>query len=155
MSSSSEYGKFNPPPPGGFVPNNSLEVGFAFINRMVAPTPSNPYLLGLPPASVENTDSTTDPSYTIDFSKTPFTYLNASFLTTEPGSTDLKIALKNVPIGTMFLINGPPSYTPGKVGFLQLLDVTPVSQLSILDQTVTRNQLVIRNSTGLVSAKMN
>lgn len=148
------YSKYNPPPQGLFLPSSSAEISAAYINRKVSPTPYFPYLDGIPPGTVSIQNNGIELyTFNIDFTETPFTYLNASNVTTEP-SPSLTFILSNVPVGAMFIINGPTSYKIGATGQLILKEPPPFKvtySLAILDQTVAKNQLVIRNSVGLVA----
>lgn len=148
------YNKWNPPPQGLFLPSVSGNFTKAFCNRLVACTPSFAYNLGLPPGdNLASKNENEIYTYDIDFTSTPFTYLNASNVTTDPCPTII-FNLYNVPFGAMFIINGPASYKSGSTGQLILhKDGGTTSRLEIIDQTssAVKNQLVIRNSTGLVA----
>ncbi len=150
------YDKWTPPPQGLFLPSVSGDFTAATVNRLVTCTPSFPYQLGLPPGAniASNQQFRIEQfNYDIDFTKTPFTYLNASNVTTEP-CPNIIFNLYNVPIGAMFVINGPTSYKLGSTGTLRLhLSDGTTSDLGIIDQTSStiKNQLVVRNSSGLVA----
>jgi len=163
MSTNQSFNKFNPPPPGLFLPYNTIQANAAEINRLVAPTPTNAYFQGLPPGIIDFFFQTPNEeifTFNIDFSITPFTYLNASNVTTNP-SPNLQFNLYNIPKGTIFIINGPSEYEPGASGKLILRDnpIGPKSSLDILPRTVgplvVKNQFVVRNSEGLVAKAMN
>lgn len=150
--------KYNPPPQGLFLPSSSAEVSAAYINRKISPTPYFPYLEGIPPGTISiQNDGIEVYTFNINFTETPFTYLNASNVTTEP-SPSITFIISNVPIGTMFIINGPTSYKSGATGLLILQENPPYNasySLTILDQSIAKNQLVIRNSKGLVAKALN
>ena len=147
------YNKWNPPPQGLFLPSVTGNFTAAFGNRIVTCTPSFAYQSGLPPGVNVTTTSGEVYDFDIDFTDTPFTYLNASNITTE-ACPNLTFNLYNVPLGAMFVINGPNSYQPGASGNIVLhKDGGTTSSLAIIDQisSAVKNQLVIRNSTGLVA----
>lgn len=152
------YSKYNPPPQGLFLPSSSAEVSAAYINRKVSPTPYFPYIEGIPPGTISLQNSGVEEyTFVIDFTETPFTYLNASNVTNVPSPT-LTFYLKKVPIGAMFIINGPTSFQLGASGRIILQENPPYNStyaLTILPQTVAKNQLIIRNSKGLVGKALN
>jgi hypothetical protein len=152
------YSKYNPPPQGLFLPSSSAEVFAAYINRKISPTPYFPYIEGIPPGTVSiQNNGVEEYTFVIDFTETPFTYLNASNVTNVP-SPSLNFFIKKVPIGAMFMINGPSSYQTGATGRIVLQENPPYKvgyALDILPQTIAKNQLVIRNSQGLVAKALN
>lgn len=148
------YSKYNPPPQGIFLPSSSAEVSAAYINRKISCTPYFPYLEGIPPGTISiQNDGTEVYTFEIDFTQTPFTYLNASNVTTDL-CPNITFRIKNVPIGSMFVINGPKQYQAGATGRIILIEIFPYNasqSLPIYDQTTVKNQLVVRNSKGLVA----
>lgn len=162
------YNQFKPPPPAMF-PGLSQQVDSAQISQIVGATPSNPYLTGLPVQFLTipfDDDRTTnlESEIDIDFSITPFTYLNFSNLT-EDDSDQFTVYLSNVPIGTIFILNGPTGWT-GANGELVLRDTDsagnplPNATLSIEPRgTIATpsayvNILVCRDDSGLVARAM-
>ena len=147
------YNKWNPAPQGLFLPSVTGNFTAAFGNRIVTCTPSFAYELGLPPGVNVSTTTNEVYNFDIDFTNTPFTYLNASNITTE-ACPNITFNLYNVPLGAMFVINGPNSYQSGASGSLVLhKNDGSTTTLNIIDQTssAVKNQLVIRNSTELVA----
>jgi len=147
------YNKWNPPPQGIFLPSITGDFAAAFGNRIVSCTPSFAYELGVPPGANDLTNLGELYDFDINFTQTPFTYLNASNITTE-ACPNITFNLYNVPLGAMFVINGPKSYQPGAIGLLVLhRNNGSTSTLEIIDQTssAVKNQLVIRNANHLVA----
>ena len=165
----STYNKYNPPPPpvytaasGQFMSGN--------IQNIKSVVPSNPYLTGLPVQFLtipENSNRTTNTQSIIyiDFNFTPFTYLNFSNLTDDP-SDFFTVYISNVPIGTIFIVNGPTSWKTDS-GILTLTDtdsfggVLPNASLTInargtiTSPTVYINMMVIRATSGFVAKAFN
>lgn len=162
------YNQWKPPPPPIF-PGLSEQVDTAQISQIAGATPSNPYLTGLPvqfltipydDTRVTNFES----EIYIDFNKTPFTYLNFSNLT-DTDSDPFNVYISNVPIGTIFIINGPTAWSAAN-GNLILQDTDsagnplPNATLSIDPRgtiavpTAYVNILVCRDDSGLVARAM-
>lgn len=165
MSNYINYGKFSPPPPPVY-PAASAKFQNAQIQSMKSPTPSNPYLSGIPVQFItipenSNRPINTEPIIRIDFSKTPFTYLNFSNITTEP-SEFFTVYISNVPLGAVFNVNGPISWE-GASGLLVLTDTDSVgaplpnasltipSRGTIEIPSLYVSILVVRDSTGFVA----
>lgn len=166
--SSIQYGKFNPPPPPVY-PAGSIMASSVETQHIQSTTPSNPYISGLPVQFLsipEDSDRTTNiqPEISIDFEKTPFTYLNFSNITAD-SSEQFTVFISNVPLGTVFILNGPTSWTAAS-GILTLTDTDssgvalPNASLTIDARgtvaipTAFVNIIVVRNSTGLLGRAM-
>ena len=116
------------PPPTPPANGESLNVASAEISRIFASTPSHAYILGIPVqyitvTSFLNFSLLTQENIYIDYSNEPFTYLNFSNATTDP-SPVINVYIKNVPLGTLFMANGPVSWE-GTKGKLILQDTDP------------------------------
>jgi len=114
--SSYNLSKWNPPPPPNTT-SASLKVSSAEITKIYSATPSNPFSQGIP---VQPIDSPTETVY-IDFNINPFTYINLSNIGTT-ATPKLTVSVKNVPVGTFFMANGPVSWA-GEKGVLILEDL--------------------------------
>ena len=163
----SSYNKWNPPP----VPptnNKSINVSAAEITSFAASTPSNPYKQGLPIQFVNQFGSSNDVIH-IDYNETPFTYLNISNVAEDGTSVDpsefILVTVEHVPLGTVFIINGPTSWVADK-GILAIIDRDSSGNLlpnAILEVdprgedgslTAYVNIMVARDETGFVARAM-
>lgn len=145
--------KWNFTPPGS-IPYPAEAYTSAFLGKQKATTPSLAYLEGVPLGS-NSIGNGEEYTFTIDFKTTPFTYLNCSNVTTDP-APDMRINIKNIPLGAMFIINGPTSYQPGKRGYI-VYEPTPFfnNLLEIYPQNIVKNQLIVRNTAGFVGKNLN
>ena len=122
--SSYNYSKWNPPPPPPLT-QPSVNVSAAEITTIAGTTPSHAFIEGLPVqyyAAIGFLNFSLLTAFTarINFATQPFTYLNISNVTTDP-SPFIKVELEFVPVGTIFMVNGPTSWE-GTTGILVLLD---------------------------------
>lgn len=165
------YNQYNPPPPP-LYPGKSIHASAVETNTLnVVDNPSKPYLSGLPvqfvtiPENAARSSNTTTEIY-IDFAVDPFTYLNFSNINDTELSPEFTVFLSHVPIGTIFVTNGPVEWET-TAGNIVLLDTDssggtlPNATLEINERgtvdtpTDYVNILVVRDSTGLVAKSMN
>lgn len=165
------YDKFNPPPPPVYTAKSVHAQAFETKTVKSVNNPSKPYLSGLPiqfltiPEDAKRTTNITSEIF-INFSENPFTYLNFSNINDDELSPEFNVFLSNVPIGTVFVINGPVQWDTNP-GNLILLDTDsnggtlPNATLEVNERgtitipTVYVNIMVVRDSTGLVARSMN
>jgi hypothetical protein len=167
--SSYTFSKLNPPPPPPLT-SKTLNVSSAEISNLIAPTPSHAFIKGLPvqyyaAQGFLNFSLLEQFTASIDFGIQPFTYLNFSNTTTIP-SPYIVVKLKNLPEGTIFMVNGPTSWE-GTTGILTLedrdengnflpnyiLEINPRGTSGSPSSYV--NILVGRDSNGLMARAMN
>jgi hypothetical protein len=163
------FSRWNPPPPTVST-SSSEQISHAEISQIIGANPSNPYLEGLPilyrtipfdPSIIAINNRTVK----INFNETPFTYLNISDITNS-SSESIFVELKNVPIGTIFIVNGPSSFEGAAVCQLILKDLdsdgNPLlndildiqAKGTIEEPTEYVNIIVCRIDTGLVGRAM-
>ena len=151
-----------PPPPPPI--QSSGKVQSLELSNTKSIIPYNPYIFGLPiqysndlvynKFRVPSVPKLILNEFEIDYDIHPFTYLNFSNLTNDP-SPQLILKLYNVPIGSIFIINGPVSWILGQ-GIIQLEDnlSLPNAAIDIPNRTTYKNIMIMRNSTGLVGSPM-
>jgi hypothetical protein len=153
----SSFNKYNIPPPGGFL-HASVKLDVAYINRLASIIPRESYIQGLPPSTLE-----VSPAFNLNYVENPFTYINISDIGNQP-SHKITINLYNLPLGSLFIINGPCEWdsTPGILSLKDLQpdgSIFPNNEIEVLPTNVglitARNQVIVRDSTGIVARAMN
>lgn len=139
------------PPQGFFLPGISANISSAKINERKECTPSFAYNKGLPLEYYSINEFSH--SFFIDFANTPFTYLNIggtfNISTTNindiNSSVDTNVFISNVPIGTMFIINGPKKIRNGYNVKLYINDY----DMNIPSRDTVLNYLIVLNKTNI------
>lgn len=161
---SNNWNKFNPPPNADTGNTNVKDVSEIIL--LQAPAPSLPFLGGEPVVLIDQNTAPFPTTIDIIFSERPFTYLNMGSpedIPLEP----LTINLFTVPVGTIFIVNGPREWVGGVEGKIVLQDKgsdglpLPDSELFIpargteLAPTIYQSIIIARASKGLYGKAMN